>query len=186
MWTNCCARIRSYQILTSVVAIVLVVEQFRAVQKILWSTRLISNRNYRIKSYWIIAKRHTSHLIVVPNRDDRDWSWTRQSTHVLLRCVTITHDLLPLRSLTRVRGPLLRTCHEWPTNRYELICENASSYAAFLLSYDPLRTPRLAIRIWSWDFFEILGLDTKWCGLIRFDTIGCAWMRKITIGQFCP
>ena len=30
---------------------------------------------------------------------------------------------------------------------------------------------------WSWDFFEILGFNTKWFGSIRYDTICWAWMR---------
>ena len=50
--------------------------------------------------------------------------------------------------------------------------------ARFPLSCDPLRTPRLAIRSWSWNFSEISGLDTRWCESIRSDTICCARMRS--------
>ena len=46
----------------------------------------------------------------------------------------------------------------------------------FPLPCDPLRTPRLFTRSWSWDFFEMFCLNTKWCGSIRSDTICCAWM----------
>ena len=50
-------------------------------------------------------------------------------------------------------------------------------YAVFPLSCDPLRMPQLALGSWSWDFFEIAGLDTKWYDSIRSYTICCAWMR---------
>ena len=53
------------------------------------------------------------------------------------------------------------------------------AYAAFPLSCDPLRSPRLAIRSWSWNFSEISRLDTRWLELIRFDTICCDWMRFV-------
>ena len=39
----------------------------------------LSNRDHRIRLYCIITKRDTSHLIVLPNRGDRDRSWTRQT-----------------------------------------------------------------------------------------------------------
>ena len=51
--------------------------------------------------------------------------------------------------------------------------------AAFPLSCDPLRTPRLAIRSWSWNFSDISGLDTMWWESIRSDTICCAQMRPV-------
>ena len=35
------------------------------------------------------------------------------------------------------------------------------SLGGLLKSYDLLRTPRLAIHSWSWDFFEISDLDAK-------------------------
>ena len=35
------------------------------------------------------------------------------------------------------------------------------SLGGLLKSYDLLRTPRLAIHSWSWDFFEISDLDGK-------------------------
>ena len=57
-------------------------------------------------------------------------------------------------------------------------------YAAFPPSCDPLRTPRLSIRSWSWDFFEILGFlrsDAGRYGLIRFVALGC---NMITNAQF--
>ena len=58
---------------------------------------------------------------------------------------------------------------------------HTSCIAAFPLSCDPLRTPRVSIRSWSWDFFEILGFNTKWCGSIRFVALGC---DRIMIAQF--
>ena len=50
--------------------------------------------------------------------------------------------------------------------------------AALPLSSNPLRIPHLAIRSWSWDFFEILGLDTNtfWYNLLRMDAI---WSRLV-------
>ena len=50
-------------------------------------------------------------------------------------------------------------------------------YAVFPLSCDLLLMPRLSIRSWSWDFFEILGFSMKWCRSIRSDTICCPWMQ---------
>ena len=59
-------------------------------------------------------------------------------------------------------------------------------YAAFPLSFNPLRMPQLFIRSWSRDFFEILGFYRKWmwCGSIHSGTICCAWWDMITIAQF--
>ena len=79
-WTNRGARISSYQILMSIVVIVLVAEHFWAVQKSsTLKARLIFNRNHRIRSYCIVAKRNTTHLIVLPNRGGRYRPWTRQN-----------------------------------------------------------------------------------------------------------
>ena len=39
------------------------------------------------------------------------------------------------------------------------------------------RAIRYEFHNWPLDFFEILGLDKKWCGLIYSDTICWAWMR---------
>ena len=58
----------------SVVVIMLIVEHFWTDQNVLRLARLIFNRNHRIRSYCIVAKRHTAHLIALPNRGDRDRS----------------------------------------------------------------------------------------------------------------
>ena len=80
-WTNRSTRISSYQILMSILVIVLIAEHFWAVQKVLRLERSIFNRNYCIRSYCTVAKHHTLHLHVIklPNRGDRDRSWTRQN-----------------------------------------------------------------------------------------------------------
>ena len=77
-------------------------------------------------SHQIVTKRDISHLIVLPNRGDRDQDLGQDKYHVMLRCAVISHDLS--RSVTLFRVPLLTTWHEWLTSRYELIRLDANKY----------------------------------------------------------
>ena len=109
LWTNRGARISSYQILMSVVVIMLIAEHFWTVQNFLRLARLIFNRNHRIRSDCIVAKRHTAHLIMLPNYGDLV-GLGQGKTHALFRCAAIWYDLL--RSVMLFRGPLLNACYE--------------------------------------------------------------------------
>ena len=73
------AALVSAQFEISVGIIVLIAEHFWTVHFFLRLARLIFDRNHRIRSYCIVSKRHTSHLILLPNRVDRDRYWTRQN-----------------------------------------------------------------------------------------------------------
>ena len=75
-----------------------------------------SNRDHRIRSYCIVTKRDRPHLIVLPNRGDRDRSWTRQTPRSVEMCcdlprsVTICYALSgPIaQDLTRVTHDQIR------------------------------------------------------------------------------
>ena len=109
LWTNRGARISSYQILMSVVVIIVIAEHFWTVHNFLRLARLIFNRIHRIRTDCIVAKRHTAHLIVLPNRGDLV-GFGQGKTHALLRWAAIWYDLL--RSVMLFRGPLLNACHK--------------------------------------------------------------------------
>ena len=93
----------------SVVVIMLIAEHFWTVKTFLRLARLIFNRNHRIRSDRIVAKRYTAHFIMLPNRGDLV-GLGQGKTHALLRCAAILYDLF--RSVMLFRGPLLNACHE--------------------------------------------------------------------------
>ena len=77
-WTNRGDPIRSYQILRSIRGYRVNRRNFLNGSKFFYDQHdQLSNRDHRIRSYCIVTKRDRSHLIVLPNRGDRDRSWTR-------------------------------------------------------------------------------------------------------------
>ena len=72
----------------------------------------LSNRDHRIRSYCIVTKRDRSHLIMLPNRGDRDRSWTRQ-THSVVMCCDLPRSVTICYSLSGpIAQDLTRLAHD--------------------------------------------------------------------------